>query len=332
MCDNAPLVSIICLAYNHEKYIAKAIEGFLMQKTTFSFEVLVHDDASTDSTARIIQDFEKKYPEIIKPTYQIENQYTQGVNIIFDLMIPKAKGKYLALCEGDDFWVSPFKLQMQFDAMEEHPEIDLCAHDVKAISARSGKAVEPAVKHKKSLTIFSIEEVIVGEGGFFGTNTLFFRKEVFDHPPNFYLKLPYDYTTQILGALRGGVLYLPECMSVYRFGVPGSWTSNARGSKDFQNDFLKKKKRMLFELNEYTNGAYKRAINARLLLYDISSNRSPIYNLRIFLRYKNGFRYLPKKAKVTTLIKCICPWILVLKSRLFKTKRSKELVQLKLFL
>lgn len=327
MCNDVPLVSIICLAYNHEKYIAEALKGFLMQKTIFPFEVLVHDDASTDSTAYIIRDYEKKYPEIIKPIYQKENQYSQGVNITLDLMIPKAKGKYLAFCEGDDFWTDPRKLQMQFHAMEEHPEVDLCAHDIKAISARSGKLVEPAVKHRKELTIFSTEEVIVGEGGFFGTNTLFFRKEVFNHLPNFYLNLPYDYTMQILGALRGGVLYLPECMSVYRFAVPESWTSNARNNAEFQNEFLNKKKKMLNELNEYTNGTYKGAINARLLLYGISSGNSPIVNTRVLITYKNGFKYLSKKVKLATLIKCICPRILVLKSKLFKTKRTKELMR-----
>ena len=116
--NNEILVSICCITYNHEKYIRDAIEGFLMQKTDFPFEVLIHDDASTDGTADIIREYETKYPDIIKPIYQTENQYSKGIKISATYNYPRAKGKYIALCEGDDYWIDPYKLQKQVDFLE----------------------------------------------------------------------------------------------------------------------------------------------------------------------------------------------------------------------
>ena len=107
---NDILVSICCITYNHEDYIADAIEGFLMQKTDFKYEVLIHDDASTDRTAEIIRKYERKFPNLIKPIYQTENQHSKGIKV-GKYNIERALGKYIALCEGDDYWVDPCKLQ-----------------------------------------------------------------------------------------------------------------------------------------------------------------------------------------------------------------------------
>jgi glycosyltransferase involved in cell wall biosynthesis len=115
------MVSICCAAYNHEEYIAAALDGFLMQKADFSYEILVHDDASTDNTAKIIKEYEQNYPDIIKPIYQTENQYSKKVKISSAYNFPRAKGKYIAWCEGDDYWTDPLKLQTQVDYMEAHP-------------------------------------------------------------------------------------------------------------------------------------------------------------------------------------------------------------------
>jgi glycosyltransferase involved in cell wall biosynthesis len=122
MAELSPLVSVCCLVYNHESYIRQCIDGFMMQKTDFAFEVLIHDDASTDRTANIIREYEVKYPEIIKPIYQTENQYSKGISIGINYQYPRAKGKYIALCEGDDYWTDPLKLQKQVDFLEANPE------------------------------------------------------------------------------------------------------------------------------------------------------------------------------------------------------------------
>jgi len=127
--DIIPLVSISCITYNHENYIRDTIEGFLMQKTNFNFEVLIHDDASTDYTAEIIREYEKKYPDIIKPIYQKENQYSKGVKISPKIQYPRAKGKYIAGCEGDDYWTDSYKLQKQVDFLEANPEYGMVHTD-----------------------------------------------------------------------------------------------------------------------------------------------------------------------------------------------------------
>lgn len=125
--DNRPLmVTIQCITYNHEPYIRQALEGFVMQKTNFRFEAIVHDDASTDGTAAIIREYAELYPDIIKPIYETENQYSKGDGSLGRIMREHTHGKYVALCEGDDYWTDPNKLQMQVDFLEANPEYGMC--------------------------------------------------------------------------------------------------------------------------------------------------------------------------------------------------------------
>ena len=120
--SDVPLVSVSCITYNHEPYIAQALDGFLMQKTNFPFEVIVHDDASTDRTAEIIREYEARFPKIIKPIYETENQYSKHDGSLERIMDAACKGKYIAFCEGDDYWIDENKLQMQMDFLEGNPE------------------------------------------------------------------------------------------------------------------------------------------------------------------------------------------------------------------
>ena len=136
---NDKLVSICCITYNHEKYIRDALESFLNQKTNFDFEILIHDDASTDKTSEIIQEYEKKYPNIIKPIYQIENQYSKGISINDTFNFSRAGGKYIALCEGDDYWLDSNKLQKQVDYMGKNHECTLCFHNAMVVSSNDKK-------------------------------------------------------------------------------------------------------------------------------------------------------------------------------------------------
>ena len=125
-----PLVSIRCITYNQAQYISNALDGFLMQETSFPFEIIVHDDASTDNTAYIIAQYEKKFPEIVKPIYEKENQYSKKDNTLNSIILPKLTGKYTAYCEGDDFWTDKKKLQMQVDFLENNPDYGFCCTDV----------------------------------------------------------------------------------------------------------------------------------------------------------------------------------------------------------
>lgn len=120
-----PLVSVCCITYNHEKYIRDAIEGFLMQKTTFPVEILIHDDASTDKTAQIVKEYAENHSDLIITIFQTENQYSQGIKPWPNFVFPRARGKYIALCEGDDYWTDPLKLQKQVDFLEENSDFGL---------------------------------------------------------------------------------------------------------------------------------------------------------------------------------------------------------------
>ena len=153
------VVSVLCTAYNHEKYIRSALDGFVNQKTNFRYEVLINDDASTDHTAAIIAEYEAKYPDIIKPVYQTENQYSKGVFITKSILFPRSKGKYTAICEGDDYWCDENKLQKQVDFLESHEEYAACVHNTgcwtaaRAVRGRCIKENRIVISHSRRSSI-----------------------------------------------------------------------------------------------------------------------------------------------------------------------------------
>ncbi len=120
--DSPILVTVRCLAYNHAPYIRQCLEGFVMQKTSFRFQVIIHDDASTDGTDDIIREYAEKYPDIIVPIFETENQYSKRNGAISRQMNRLMKGTYAAYCEGDDYWTDPLKLQKQVSFLEQHQE------------------------------------------------------------------------------------------------------------------------------------------------------------------------------------------------------------------
>lgn len=127
------MVSIRCTAFNHAPFIRQCLEGFVKQITNFRFEAIVHDDCSTDNTVSIIKEYELKYPDIIKPIYETENQYSKKNGSLRRIMDGHCLGKYVAMCEADDYWTDPYKLQKQVDFLESHPDYTLCFHGVKEV-------------------------------------------------------------------------------------------------------------------------------------------------------------------------------------------------------
>lgn len=255
--DNDVAVSVICNAFNHGKYIRDALNGFVMQKTDFKFEVLVHDDASKDDTADIIREFEAKYPDIIKPIYQTENQYSKNVWITDVYQLRRSKGKYIAICEGDDYWLDPDKLQKQYDALEAHPEVDICVHASTLVNAEDG-SVTGTVEHGSEVTVIPVEKVIEGGGDFVSTNSIFVRREILVDRRKFVDVCPLDYTYQISGSIKGGMLYLPDNMSAYRVSVPGSWSvsnnKNRRGNLNFVKELMAGLKQLDIDTNKKYHG------------------------------------------------------------------------------
>lgn len=130
--NEKPIVSICCISYNHERFIEDALHGFLMQETEFSFEIVIVDDASTDHTQNIIRNYEKRYPKIIRAIYQEENQYSKGLEPA-NFYIQHLRGKYVAHCEGDDYWTDRFKLKKQVGFLEKNPDYVACYHNVRVV-------------------------------------------------------------------------------------------------------------------------------------------------------------------------------------------------------
>lgn len=262
-------VSVVCNAYNHEKYIRSALDGFVMQKTTFPFEVLIHDDASSDHTAEIIREYEIKYPDIIKPIYSTENQYSKNDGSLSRIQYGRVQGKYTALCEGDDYWTDPLKLQKQYDLLESHPGIDICATSAKTeINGEVTGQIAPATRD----TLFSLEDVILGGGGFVATASLMYRTSIRENPLPFFTELRLDYTTQIAGSIRGGMLYLCKDTCVYRLATVGSWTNRMSNDSAKQIAHTDRVKKMLMQLNIDTSGKYQDVI-----IKKIKKNQFSVY-------------------------------------------------------
>ncbi len=155
--STAPLVSIVCPAYNQEAYIAQALEGFLMQQTTFDFEILVNDDASTDGTTRIIADYVRRHPTLIRAFFHETNQYSQGKSAVPGLF-GQARGRYIAYCEGDDYWTDPRKLQIQVEFLESHPDYSLTYHDAIPFDTNGQYGIQLQGKLRSDATALELQK------------------------------------------------------------------------------------------------------------------------------------------------------------------------------
>ncbi|KPZ52381.1 putative glycosyltransferase EpsH [Pseudoalteromonas sp. P1-13-1a] len=220
----SPVVSVICTAYNQENYIEDALKGFLMQKTNFPFEIIIHDDASSDKTTDIINDYVKKYPLIIKPILQENNQYSINGHLPLLNTIAAASGQYLALCEGDDFWIDKYKISKQVTALKENGNLNICF--TKAVGLYANDKMIALANHTESKhLVFNSSAVIVGGGGFMPTPSIMVKKSAVEKLPEWFFVAPVgDYYIQIICSLNGA-LFLGFNSSVYRIMANGSWSS-----------------------------------------------------------------------------------------------------------
>lgn len=216
MKQNKPIVSIICIAYNQEAYIKDALDGFVNQKTDFPFEVIIHDDASSDSTAAIIKSYQEKYPYIIKPIYERDNQFSQGNYNFINDMFEAVQGKYIATCEGDDYWIDPLKLQKQVDFLDTHENYSLCFHPVK-ITYEDGSQKDDIYPTQKDG--FTLEKLV--EGNFIQTNSVMYRATTYNDLPDDIM--PLDWYLHLLHAKIGKIGFIDENMAVYRRHKGGVW-------------------------------------------------------------------------------------------------------------
>lgn len=236
-----PLVVIRSLVYNHEPYLRQCLDGFVMQQTTFPFVAVVHDDCSTDNSAAILREYAEKYPDIIKPVYETENQYSKrdgSLNRIMAEACGKYGAKYIALCEGDDYWTDPHKLQKQVEFLEAHPEYTMaCCNGVIETPSETLSTEEEYQKldwpYKKGSGDCTLEELVRYGGRYMLTAGLVYRNGLKDNYPLECRNLPCgDYVLKVFAALTGKMYYFEEQMVVYRFqSSTDAWSTRALGKK-----------------------------------------------------------------------------------------------------
>ena len=210
-----PVVSICCITYNHENYIEDTLKGFLIQKTEFPFEILIHDDASTDKTTGILKRYEKAYPRIIKLIVQNENQYVKGERI-FPKLYEISNGEFISLCEGDDFWCDINKINRDVGFLNNNPNLSFVFSP--ALQIKNGQPVFVRNKYTSTkIDNIDIPWILNAGGGFFPTCSATFRQEMIEALPNWFnLHGTGDYPLAILARLRGNLGYINQVMTVYR--------------------------------------------------------------------------------------------------------------------
>lgn len=259
--SDTPLVSVLCVCYNQADYIADAIESFLAQKTSFPFEILINDDCSTDGTTEIVLDYQKRYPQLIHVVTHDENQFSKGIFPWQNFLVPRARGRYVALCEGDDYWTDPSKLQLQFDVMEAHPEYTACVHASENVVASNRKRFSSLHFYDQDRPVALAD--LFQQVQCFATNSLFVRIEdmhgYFDSPLRPLAADGDHKMTLFFASTRSGMYYLDREMSAYRMFAKNSMNRTMMSSSN--HDQLVRRKHqdrveLLEAVDKYTGGAY----------------------------------------------------------------------------
>lgn len=256
-------VSVLCAVYNHEKYLDECLNSLVNQKTNFEYEILVHDDCSTDNSKKIIEKYYKEYPNIIVPFFEEENQYSKGVRINIDILIPKMRGKYFCFCEGDDYWIDSNKLQKQYDFLENNKEYKFCVHNSIGVN-KKGKKICNILPLKDGGEL-SCEEFIKNGGAFVSTNSIFSYSSLAKKLPNYFNILTLDYIWQIYLSSCGKTYCFKDKMSAYRMlSSDNSWTyklcSNTAKHIKHKNKVIT----CLKKFNEETNYKYNNVIESHI--------------------------------------------------------------------
>lgn len=305
-------VSILCTAYNHEKYIADALESFVTQKTDFPFEVLVSDDASTDKTADIIRDYAARYPDIIRPFLFEENQYQQDISIYDSYFYPAMRGEYVALCEGDDYWIDPQKLQLQVEFLDAHPEYSACVHNTIFRNCQTGEGnVHYAQNGDRDV---SFDDVIPSGSAAYHTSSLMYRRQYSFEKTDYMLAAEGygDYPRAIMLSLEGKIYFIDRVMSVYRAYSGGMAFTSKMGSQarflaHYENVF-----KMLSLVRNHLDEQREKALNSAVLTTKYYVHEA-IGDYRVLMKppYDELFREKSRVYRMKAYLKAIAP-------RLFK--------------
>lgn len=233
----SPLISVICLTYNHERYLRQTLDGILGQTLLSETEIIVHDDASVDTTGEILLEYANQWPVRISALIREENLRNLGISL-YDVysryIFPEARGKYLAICEGDDYWTDPRKLEKQVEFLESHPEFSICFHHA---GIQHGEIIDLEEHHGNTgfeLKIrdeFTLEDLLIGN--FIQNCTVVYRNLHLPYPEIFRSLLLPDWPLHLFHAQHGKIKYLRDVMAVHRVHESGIWNSLSIGEQAF---------------------------------------------------------------------------------------------------
>lgn len=265
-----PVVSVICITYRHGKYIKDCLNGILKQKTVYPYEVIIIDDASDDNTAEIIREYANKYRDRISAFIAGENIFSHGkeklLSVREEIYKSALHGKYLAFCEGDDFWIDSNKLQIQTDFLEHHSDYVMTVHNSIRYTEDENR-IEQVNDYEDDVTV-NAWDIILRKKGAFSTASMMYRAEYRKYDNDFFTKCDIgDWTGQLYLFSKGKVYYHSRIMSVYRYMTDGSWTKRTHGDIELLTIHAGKMWDFFDRYNVYTNRKYERFLTWQKAMY-----------------------------------------------------------------
>ena len=239
-------ISCVCITFNQNVYIRDAIDSFLAQETEYCFEIIIHDDASTDGTRDILLEYKNKYPSIIKLVLQDKNQYSQGKRLL-PLVIEYVSGENIAFCEGDDFWIDEKKIDKQIKLASD--DISMLGHSALKINHDGDIIGDFNVKSGIKNT-----DDVIKEPWLMASSSLFFKRKILDDIPEWYsISRNGDVALQLLASKYGNILLTDNKSSIYRVNAKGSISVN---DLDNINKNRMKFIKMIYCFNKYNRYKY----------------------------------------------------------------------------
>lgn len=285
------VVSVVCLAYNHEKYLKNALDGFLIQKVSFTVEFIIADDCSSDKTVDIINEYKNKFNDNL---IVIKNKSNLGFMKNFINAMNSAKGKYIAICEGDDYWIDPDKLSIQVNNMDKRPEVNLSFHSSYIKYDASERADLLFWRRAQADCVFNIGDVLKSSGSFMPTASIMLRGDAYRNLDpcirNLYASYTTAFFTQLIFSLQKGSLYIDRPMSVYRSMSAGSWTESVVNSPELYILWHDKYLDAIRSYNRLTSYKYRRLFKEAIA----DKHFSILKYTGVSMEYKNEYFFKNK--------------------------------------
>ena len=250
-------ITVIVMTYNQKDYIRESLDSILRQKINVDFNILIHDDCSSDGTSEIIDEYKKQYPDKIEVIHQKDRTYpVVGFNgMLYTYVVPKIESDYVAYCDGDDYWTDDEKIQKQYDFMVSHPEYSMCFHSAYQLRPNNDMSSKWFIKDEGDIDMSDI--ISERPGVCVATSSIFLKSDVFKDFSDWRKKYPVeDVPMYITAAMKGKIHRLKEVMCVYRQFAVGSWSAQNKGANDKMIKHLGEMKEAVLRFDEQTNQQY----------------------------------------------------------------------------